>query len=498
MKTSVLLTVLFTYLFLAKIVALEIYFKTEEHQWTKNDPLEKLEDFTVGPSIFQELSIAAFRESQDYFTGKFEYELLKHRFKCSDKLIYSNACFTKIVKLFGCIQEQDFCASNRPISANADARPFSISLDWIASHMEDNLTIASVMHVYCEVELENPCAKVDVLPERFYQEEQKKFHDNSAMLLDGTSEGNVRKLPGKERASGDTVLAKYLRQLHGPGAEKLIRSSEPNNSSFLAENGASEMLVTPPHNMYYCCEEETEYENLGKQWESDSTSKNEHGKDSQAENPNSLRMKEVSALTRRRQTEDEEELHLAKAEDRAIFVATLDLLTDHFIPCSPASDSAMSSKQKQVCRIDVRKLTAIVECRWQQNRLQDYAQSQQRRPICRNLSGISNCVLSLGIAGPPSMIVWLLRRTLRTNRPFCTRSQSFMLLLSIPNEDSDLPVWLLAQLWESIPDPHYVKTTVLLTLDDEDLQLLIRPLSIDIGAWAGLRSCITTFPNPQS
>ena len=108
--------------------------------------------------------------------------------------------------------------------------------------------------------------------------------------------------------------------------------------------------------------------------------------------------------------------------------------------------------------------------------------------------------------GPPSSLIvahlvavtclwerapWSLRASLNTKRPLVT----YKPFLAASKEGSDVPVWLRMQLWESIPDPHYDKIAILLTsADEEDLQLLIRPLSIDIGAWAGQRSCITTFP----
>lgn len=92
---------------------------------------------------------------------------------------------------------------------------------------------------------------------------------------------------------------------------------------------------------------------------------------------------------------------------------------------------------------------------------------------------------------PQEVMPWPLRTNLITNRPLSI----YKLLLKFTKEDSEVPVWLRMQLWESIPDPHHNKIAIWFASDDEeDLQLLTRLLSMDIGAGVGQRSCITTFP----
>ena len=102
-------------------------------------------------------------------------------------------------------------------------------------------------------------------------------------------------------------------------------------------------------------------------------------------------------------------------------------------------------------------------------------------------------VLTLATTNSPKVMTWSPTPKFTTYRPLVF----YMLLLNFAKEDPDVPVWLRAQLWESIPDPHYVQVTVLFSDDEGDLQLLQRPLSINIGAWAVQRSYTNTFPNPQ-
>lgn len=133
------------------------------------------------------------------------------------------------------------------------------------------------------------------------------------------------------------------------------------------------------------------------------------------------------------------------------------------------------------------KLTSLSKCR----RLLDEPQGctpSQRKWGLHQVLYVAHLV---AVTCPRERAPWSLRASLNTNRPLVT----YKPFLAVSKEGSDVPVWLRMQLWESIPDPHYDKIAILLTsADEEDLQLLIRPLSIDIGAWAGQRSCITTFP----
>ena len=113
MKKFLIVTVVLAYLILAKVAALEIYFKIEEHLRTENEPFKKQKAYTVSPSILEELSFPAIGESKHFLAVKFEYELLKHRFKCPDKLKNSVDVFSMCTKHLGFSKGQDLCTSNR-------------------------------------------------------------------------------------------------------------------------------------------------------------------------------------------------------------------------------------------------------------------------------------------------------------------------------------------------------------------------------------------------
>jgi hypothetical protein len=137
----------------------------------------------------------------------------------------------------------------------------------------------------------------------------------------------------------------------------------------------------------------------------------------------------------------------------------------------------------------------LAECRLQRGKAQYYMMKQGHRSFLSSFLNALHLAFFSTMASPPKVALWLLQESFNLGIP----QASSWLSLEVANNDSDVPVWLRVQLWESIPDPHYVKIDGSLTSDgEEELQLLIRPLSIDIGAWAGQRSCITTFPNPQS
>jgi hypothetical protein len=62
-------------------------------------------------------------------------------------------------------------------------------------------------------------------------------------------------------------------------------------------------------------------------------------------------------------------------------------------------------------------------------------------------------------------------------------------------EDSDMPGWLRAQLWESIPDPHSGVVAVSVASDARRIySCWFGPCPLTFGAWVGRRSCITTSP----
>ena len=119
------------------------------------------------------------------------------------------------------------------------------------------------------------------------------------------------------------------------------------------------------------------------------------------------------------------------------------------------------------------KLTALAESRWQLDKAQAFLPEERTwgalQVLCAALS-------AAGVSPSPAVLwpLWMCSTGTRV-RPLVTYKTSHI------KEDSDVPVWLRAQLWESIPDPHYANVTISVASDDdEDLQLLIRPLSIDM------------------
>ena len=133
------------------------------------------------------------------------------------------------------------------------------------------------------------------------------------------------------------------------------------------------------------------------------------------------------------------------------------------------------------------KLSSLTECIQHLEEPQDCALRKWKW----NLHQVLCAAHLVAVTCPRLAASWSLLANKNMDKPLL----AYKPFLAGSKEDSDVPVWLRMQLWESIPDPHYDKIAILLaSADKEDLQLLIRPLSIDIGAWAGQRSCITTFP----